>query len=113
MAVREADGLPARWVWQTQFVPFFDGFERFETQLQDLNDATFDAPSPALSEATELPPRARITFAIADFQFFPDPRTGQDEIAYDVDTLKQWAAAFNRWTTQAVRLLQVEIRRTN
>lgn len=108
---REAEGLPPRWVWQARFVPFFEGFDRYETQLQDLNDMTFDAPNPTLGLATEVPARARITYAIGDFQFFQDPKTGQDEIAYDADTLKQWAASFKRWADQSARTLQAEIRR--
>lgn len=122
VAEQEADGLPPGWVWQDRFVRFFEAYDAMEAKLQGLDDGLMSlarAQSPAsilakvARSATSEPPKARVTYAISDFQFFEHPELGRDHIAYEVGKLKTWAQAFDRWGQESSRMLQTEIRQAD
>lgn len=120
-SLQETQGLPDGWVWQDRFVKLFQGYDAIEERLRTLDDRlediylnqdwVSDIANVARSATAEPPPRARVSYAINDFQFFEHPHIGRDHIAYDVDTLKEWATAFEKWVTDSVRMLQVEMRK--
>lgn len=117
-AERDTDGLPDGWVWQDHFVRFFQAYDDLEARITNLDEGLQDIAleQPALSDiakvartaTTEPPLKARVSYAIGDFQFFE--RAGRDAIAYETDILKEWALAFSHWVGSSLRVLKAEIR---
>lgn len=113
---QEAEGLPRGWVWQDRLARYFEAFDGYEAQLDDLDERlqmfgrgpAGDIAKTARSATLSPPSKARVTHAINDFQFFE--REGQDQIAYPVRALKEWAQAFEKWGTDSIRMLQAETR---
>lgn len=115
-------GLEPGWVWQDSVLGFLHQLEGFLTQLKDLDetlesiylseDSKFgDIANAARGGTIEAPRKARLEYAISNFEFYPDPKTGQDQIAYKEATLADWANEFERWVANAIRVLSDQKRR--
>lgn len=114
-AKRNAKGLPDGWVWQDPFVRYWEGFETYESDLQDLDsklddvylnvDFLSDVANQA-RDATNLPRKGQIEYVLNSFKFFPNPDGRGDHIAYQVKAIEEWASAFEKWSNDSVRLLK-------
>jgi hypothetical protein len=108
----DTSSLPKGWIWQDAFMDFFKEGESLQselsmidTSLEDITgtDATF--ANLARSGTSEPPRKARFDFALSVFEFFPDA-TGEDNIAYDMGTLQEWARGFGSWLATSTKVLQ-------
>ena len=115
-ALREAQkstgGLPKGYLWQAPFVDFWKPFDPIERRLVDLAkdlegmslDNTQLGKSAGKAAQLVYPSRgARIEDAIRGFKFFPNPTTGQEEIAYPATDLESWHKAFMSWVESSIR----------
>lgn len=119
-AEQDTEGLPSGWVWQPRFVKFFEGADVFESQLRESDDRLAgiyygqDKESDIANAARgdlRQPRKAQIGYAIEEIQFFDHPKLGKDYIAYDVKRLKEWAAAYGKWLTDAARGLNANLKK--
>lgn len=119
-AEQETEGLSEGWVWQPRFVKFFEGADVFESQLREAEDRlagiyyeqtkASDLANAARGDLRQ-PKKAQIGYAIGGLQFFDHPKLGKDYIAYDVKRLKEWAAAYGKWLTDAARGLKANLKK--
>lgn len=121
-AQKAADGLPSGWVWQKDIVAVIQDMDKYLKPLSKLDSDLEDfwlshggklgeIANVARDATYEPPDHARLDHAISDLEFFPDPKTGREEIAYSVSTLKEWASALNKWVDKSLKMLAAEKRR--
>jgi hypothetical protein len=112
LARASTEGVPKGWVWQDAFVTYFEDGEGLQNELRMVDTALEDIAgddavlASLARDGTSEPPRpARIDHAISKFDFFPDAK-GEDNIAYDIGTLQEWARSFGSWMGSSTRVLQ-------
>jgi hypothetical protein len=120
-ALKDAQGLEDGWVWQDEFRDYLSHFdEKLSPKLEDLDgrleevwlehNYLDDIINVVRRGTSEPEDSGRIAHAISDFSFFPHEGAGRDHIAYRVDTLKEWAKAFAKWSKDAVASTKKERR---
>ena len=55
--------------------------------------------------------KGQLAHAISNFTFVSPEPGARTEIAYRIDTLKEWAKAFEKWTKEAVSDTKTERRK--
>lgn len=121
-AERDAAGLEDGWVWQDEFVRYLGQYDdRITPTLQDLDEKLEDIwmSTDYLNDivnivqmATHEPTgKGRIAHAISDINFVRPEGAPHDRITYRVDTLKEWAKAFEKWTKDSVADIKTERRK--
>lgn len=111
LVARSESKLPDNRVWQDRFVKYFEESDYLLTGLRhvdDVLDGIYLGDSSELADIANearhllgITHMARIEYAISDIDFTAHPKTGREEITYDIDTLKKWSRAFHQWATKA------------
>lgn len=120
--------LPSGWVWQDEFLSFFNDYDSFIERFQDIDHSLEghwlkqtgkikEAVGVARRALREPNGKAAVTYPTNSFSFMPHPEKGE-HIAYKVADLKTWYKAFADWvdagdravtnTMQVVRKKTVE-----
>ena len=109
------DGLGAGWVWQDGLIEYFSEYELLSSDMRliekSLSNLSFDdqelgdLTNLALDAVYEPPRKARPDYALETFEFFPDPSSTEENIAYKVQKLKEWSRTFQQWAARSVHNL--------
>lgn len=100
------EDLGGDFVWQDDFVEYWEPFTSIQRELLAIYDnlSDLDAPLAALVEPYIDPPtKAQIEFAIEDPVFLARPAFNRNQIAYETRRLRVWHQNFTHWLGAALK----------
>jgi hypothetical protein len=104
--------LDGDFVWQDDFIDFWEPFTSIQRELLALYDDVMDAnPETAsrIESYLDPPTKAQIEFATEVTEFLERPGFKRNQIAYDVRRLEIWHKHFSAWLDIALEGLRKAI----